>query len=164
MIFDAAVEGRTLRVEVRGGEGRYEVTVGGRRLDVDLHDDGQNFLSLLIDGRSYEVGLEKRPAGYAVVLADDVVLVELGPAAEGTGAALRKLAGGVVRVTAPMPGKLVRILVEAGQEVSAGQGLVVMEAMKMENELRSPRAGRVRQVPVGEGQAVETGALLAVVE
>ncbi|MBI3932606.1 MAG: acetyl-CoA carboxylase biotin carboxyl carrier protein subunit [Acidobacteria bacterium] len=63
-----------------------------------------------------------------------------------------------------MPGKIVRVLVGAGDEVGAGQGLVVMEAMKMENELRAPRAGRVRELPVREGQTVETGALLALVE
>ena len=63
-----------------------------------------------------------------------------------------------------MPGRLVRVLVEPGQQVRAGDGLVVVEAMKMENELRSPRAGRIAQVPVREGQAVETAALLVVVE
>ena len=63
-----------------------------------------------------------------------------------------------------MPGKLVRLLVAAGQEVAAGQGLLVMEAMKMENELKAPRAGRVRDIHVAERQAVETGALLLVLE
>ena len=63
-----------------------------------------------------------------------------------------------------MPGKIVRVLVAAGQQVQAGEGLLVMEAMKMENELKAPRAGRVREVQVGERQAVETGALLLVLE
>jgi biotin carboxyl carrier protein len=63
-----------------------------------------------------------------------------------------------------MPGKILRTLVAAGSPVEAGQGLVVMEAMKMENELRAPRAGTVRAVHVQEGQTVETGTLLAVVE
>ncbi len=63
-----------------------------------------------------------------------------------------------------MPGKLVRVLVAPGQDVAAGEGLVVVEAMKMENELRAPKAGRVKDVPVREGQAVEAGALLVVVE
>jgi biotin carboxyl carrier protein len=63
-----------------------------------------------------------------------------------------------------MPGRLVRILVQPGQEVRAGEGLVVVEAMKMENELRAPRAGRVAEVPVRERQAVETGALLVVLD
>ncbi|PYQ05667.1 MAG: hypothetical protein DMF83_14660 [Acidobacteria bacterium] len=63
-----------------------------------------------------------------------------------------------------MPGRIVRVLAEPGQEVEAGQGLVVMEAMKMENELRSPRAGRVVEVHARELQTVETGFLLVVVE
>jgi biotin carboxyl carrier protein len=63
-----------------------------------------------------------------------------------------------------MPGKLVRVLVSAGEDVGAGQGLVVMEAMKMENEIRAPRAGRVKEAPVREGQAVEMGALLVLLE
>jgi biotin carboxyl carrier protein len=63
-----------------------------------------------------------------------------------------------------MPGKIVRVLVAAGQQVEAGAGLLVMEAMKMENELKAPRAGRVREVRVDERQAVETGALLLVLE
>jgi biotin carboxyl carrier protein len=63
-----------------------------------------------------------------------------------------------------MPGRLVRVLVEPGQQVEAGQGLVVMEAMKMENELRAVRAGRVAEVHARERQAVETGALLVVLD
>jgi biotin carboxyl carrier protein len=62
-----------------------------------------------------------------------------------------------------MPGKVVRVLVGTGQDVAAGAGLVVVDAMKMENELRAPRAGRVLELPAREGQAVEAGALLAVV-
>lgn len=164
MRFDASVDGRTLRVEVSGSDGRYRVVVDGQALEVDLFDGGRDFVSLLIDGRSHEVGLERRASGYTVVLADDVVAVDLAEATRGEAPALRRTATGPVLVQAPMPGKLVRVLVEAGQTVSAGQGLVVMEAMKMENELRSPRAGRVREVRVSEGQAVETGAMLVVLD
>jgi biotin carboxyl carrier protein len=162
--FEATVDGRTVRVEVRGQDGRYVVTLDGRSLDVDLHDTGRDFMSLLVDGRSYDVGLQKQSTGYTVVLPDDALDVELTTTIGGTGAPLRKTAGGPARLVAPMPGKVVRILVETGSEVELGQGLLVMEAMKMENELRAPRAGRVRELPVREGQAVETGALLAVVE
>ena len=165
MIFDAAVDGRSIRVEVRGQDGRYQVSLDGRILEVDCQQTGSHFLSLLIDGRSYEVGLEKRSTGYTVVLEDDVLFVELVANATRTmGGAPRGAAGGPARVAAPMPGKLVKVLVEPGQEVASGQGLVVVEAMKMENELRSPRAGRVRELPMREGQTVETGAILAVVE
>ncbi|MGE0043955.1 MAG: acetyl-CoA carboxylase biotin carboxyl carrier protein subunit [Vicinamibacterales bacterium] len=71
---------------------------------------------------------------------------------------------GPQRVTAPMPGKVVRVLVAPGDEVTAKQGLVVVEAMKMENELKAARDGRVREVAVTEGQSVEAGAVLVVVE
>ncbi len=163
MMFEAAVDGTTQQVEVRGKGGRYTVILDGRPLEVDLVETGGHFLSLLIGGRSYEVGLLPAPRGYTVVLDHEVLEVEL--QAAGRGAVPRGSAGaGPLRVTAPMPGKLVRLLVEAGQAVEAGQGLVVVEAMKMENELRAARAGRVKELLVREGQAVETGALLVVVE
>jgi biotin carboxyl carrier protein len=79
----------------------------------------------------------------------------------GTGAAQ---AAGTQQVLAPMPGKVVKILVKAGDEVKARQGLVVIEAMKMENELRSPKDGRVSDVLVTEGAPVEAGRLLVIVE
>jgi biotin carboxyl carrier protein len=63
-----------------------------------------------------------------------------------------------------MPGKVVRVLVKTGDQVKAKQGLVVVEAMKMENELRAARDGRVREVPAAEGQSVEAGAVLLIVE
>jgi biotin carboxyl carrier protein len=163
VIFDATVDGRTLRVEVRGKDGRYTVLLDGRALEVDARSTGPHFLSLLVAGRSYEAGIEKRAGGYTVVFPDDVVAVDLAGAARGAGAPVRK-ASGPARVTAPMPGKVVRVLVAPEEMVQAGQGLVVVEAMKMENELKAPRAGRVRQVPVREGQPVDAGALLAVVE
>jgi biotin carboxyl carrier protein len=77
---------------------------------------------------------------------------------------LATAAAGPQRVTAPMPGKVVKVLVSPGDEVEARQGLVVIEAMKMENELRAPRAGRVREVHVKEGAPVESGRLLVVLE
>jgi len=164
MLFDATIDGRTVRVEVRAREGRYAVTVDGRLLEVDHQEAGPHFASLIIGGKSYEAGLEKRPDGYNVVLAEDALYVELRGASRAAAAPARKADAGPARVLAPMPGRLVRVLVEPGQEVREGDGLVVVEAMKMENELRSPRAGRVAQVPVREGQAVDTGALLVVVE
>jgi biotin carboxyl carrier protein len=71
---------------------------------------------------------------------------------------------GPQRIIAPMPGKVVRVLVNPGDDVKARQGLVVVEAMKMENELRAARDGRVRDVAVAEGQSVDAGAVLLVVE
>ena len=71
---------------------------------------------------------------------------------------------GVQRVSAPMPGRVIRVLVKPGDAVTAGQGLVVVEAMKMENELVSPKSGTVQDVTVAEGQSIEAGRLLVIVE
>ena len=164
MIFDATVAGRTLRVEVHGKDGRYAVSVDGKQLDVDCQETGRDFVSLLVDGRSYELGLEKREGGYVVSFPDDTLAVELQDAARGAATMARKAGPGPARIMAPMPGKIVRVLAQAGEAVEAGQGLVVMEAMKMENEIRAPRAGLVKEAAVREGQAVESGALLFVLE
>jgi biotin carboxyl carrier protein len=164
VIVEATAGGRTARVEVEGDSGRYRVTVDGRTLVVDHRRVGPHDRSLLVDGRSHDVTLARREDAYTVVLDGRALAVELADAVAGDPAAARARPTGPVRLTAPMPGKLVRLLVAAGEEVAAGQGLLVMEAMKMENELKAPRAGRVRDLHVAERQAVETGALLLVLE
>ncbi len=164
MIFDVSVQGRTVKAEVKATTAdSYTVVIDGRPHVVDFRETGRDFASLLLDGRSFEAGLERREDGFVVHLPADNIAVVLQEAARGSAAAHKK-ASGPSRVTAPMPGKVVRLLVEAGQEVAAGAGLLVMEAMKMENELRAPRAGRVQSVAAREGLAVETGALLVVIE
>jgi biotin carboxyl carrier protein len=162
MTFDATVAGRTVRVEVRGRNGRYTVTLDGASIEVDRVENSPPFASLLVDGESHEVGIERQAQGYVVLLAGHAVSVEMAEAGRGAAPAAAG-AHGPARLTAPMPGRVVRVLEAPGADVAAGQGLVVIEAMKMENELKSPRAGRVQEVAVREGQAVETGALLAVV-
>jgi biotin carboxyl carrier protein len=162
VIFDATVEGRTIRVEVRGGGGRYSLSLDASPLEVDLVPTGRHFASILVAGESHEVGIEKRPEGFVVHFPGEAVSVDLAPAARDVSAPVRR-AHGPARLTAPMPGRVVRVLEATGAEVAAGQALVVIEAMKMENELKSPRAGRVLEVAVLEGQAVEAGALLALV-
>lgn len=107
---------------------------------------------------------------FDVYLAGRTIAVEVRPSTWMTrrGAALAPrpghAGGGPQRVLAPMPGKIVRVLVKAGDTVKARQGLVVVEAMKMENELRAARDGQVREVLVAEGQSVDAGTVLVVVE
>ncbi len=163
MIFDVTLNGTTHRIEVRDKNDRYVVTIDGRAREVDWQGIG-SFASLVIDGKSHEVGVVSQTGGYAVVLDDVQLFVEVTEGARSAGAPGAKAEGGPSKVSAPMPGKIVRVLAQPGQDVAAGQGLVVMEAMKMENELRAPRAGRVVDLRVREGQAVETGALLVVME
>jgi biotin carboxyl carrier protein len=162
VILEATVLGRAIRVEVRGGGGRYTVSLDGAPLEVDLAGAGQSLASLLVGSESHEVGIEKRSEGYAIVFPDQAVTVALTEVGRGSSPPARQ-AHGPARLTAPMPGRIVRVLEAAGADVVAGQGLFVIEAMKMQNELKAPRAGRIQEVAVREGQAVEAGALLAVV-
>jgi len=161
VILEASVAGRSHEVEVREVDGRYVVRVDDHVLEVDWLDAADGFASLLVAGRSYDALISPRPGGYTVALRGgrhDVLLAD--PAAVPS----RGPTGGETRLVAPMPGKVVRVLVERGQGIAAAQGLVVVEAMKMENELKAPREGTVREVHVREGQAVEGGALLVVLE
>jgi biotin carboxyl carrier protein len=164
VIFEAAAGGRVVRVEVKGRDGRYTVTLDGRPMEVDVHAAPGGFLSLLVAGRSHDVGVERRDGQWRVSLREGVIEVALTETGRAAMVKHRKASAGPQRVSAPMPGKVVRVLAEAGVEVRAGQGLVVMEAMKMENEIRAPRDGRVKEIAVREQQAVESGALLAVLE
>jgi biotin carboxyl carrier protein len=161
--LEAEVAGRRVPVEVRGrGDGSYEVTIGERRLELEARPSGASALSLLVGGRSHDVAVERTPTGFRVHVAGEVMEVGLSEAAS---VAMGSPAGsGPGRVIAPMPGKIVRVLVAPGREVEAGQGVVVVEAMKMENELKAARAGTVRVVHVREGQAVDGGTLLVELE
>lgn len=162
MIIEVRVGDRAFRVEVRPAGERYRVLVDDRPLEVDFLACGEGFASLVADGESYDVALERRPRGFAVSLDGYRTIVDIGPSAPA-GVAPHHSPAGDSRLVAPMPGKVVRVLVPTGTPVVAGQGLVVMEAMKMENELVAPRPGTVREVHVREGQTVETGALLVTV-
>jgi biotin carboxyl carrier protein len=164
LLFEATVDGRVIRVEVRGEAGRYQVAIEGDWLDVEYVETQRHFAALLAAGRSYDVALERDADGYTVSLGAARFAVQLEDATRAEAAVAPKSGHGPARVVAPMPGRIVRVLVESGQSVAAGQGVVVMEAMKMENELRAPRDGRVSGVHVTQGQAVEAGALLALVE
>jgi acetyl/propionyl-CoA carboxylase alpha subunit len=160
--LDATVGSRTIRVEVRRVNDGYTVALDGSLLEVDVVETGNHFASLLIDGQSHDIGLERHTGGYRVHFPDDSITVGLVEASRD-GSRPRRRPDGPARLNAPMPGRVVRVLAGVGQEVEPGQGLVVIEAMKMENELKSPRKGLVHEIAVREGQAVEAGALLVVV-
>ena len=160
---------RTIGIEPRDGR-QFAVTMDGetRVVDVAVVDDTTLSFILPAEGcRSEEIGLAGSivPGEMAVHLESGVATVRLvaGGGRFGRGAGPAQAAG-TQRVLAPMPGKVVKVLVKVGDEVKARQGLVVVEAMKMENELRSPKDGRVVEVVASEGMPVEAGRLLVVVE
>lgn len=170
MHFDIEVNGRLHAVKVERTGTRFRIESGGRVDVVDVARVDRSTISMIVEGErgcSHEAGLVdgREPGELEVHLRAGVVQARVlvaggrGRRAEGAGAA-----AGPQRVTAPMPGKVVKVLVAPGDEVSARQGLVVIEAMKMENELRAARAGRVRDVLVTEGDLVDAGRLLTVIE
>lgn len=163
MCFDVTVAGKTRRIEIRPNGAGYVVTVDGESHELDARDTGSGGLSLLLGAQSFEAGLEMRDAGYTVFLEGRAYEVSVRPA--GAAELVQRVREtGPARLVAPMPGKIVQVLHRIGDRVAVGDGLVVMEAMKMENELKTPREGRVKEIAVNEGQAVEMGALLALVE
>jgi len=181
MTFDIAVGERVRTVSVVRKGAMLHVTLDGRTLVVDARRVSDSALSMLIqnghDTRAVrsidatfawqEPGRRSLGEGGDVHILGRAIPVEI---RQGGSFGRQKKEGpggsgaGPQRVTAPMPGKIVRVLVKPGDLVKAKQGLVVVEAMKMENELRAARDGRVREVPAAEGQSVEAGAVLLVVE
>jgi acetyl/propionyl-CoA carboxylase alpha subunit len=161
------IEGRRCRVElpVVADGGAVECVVDGRQTLVDVHILEPGVMSLVVGGRQFRCVLDRSGDGDSVLIGGWRYGFEVedprslqGRKGGGAGAA------GPRPVKAPMPGRVVRVLVNDGQDVVEGEAIVVIEAMKMQNELRSPKAGRVVRVSVGVGDAVGSGDVLAVVE
>jgi biotin carboxyl carrier protein len=162
MLFEASTAGRSARIEVREAQGGYRVAIDDKVLELDLAKIGSHGLCVLVDGVSHDVSLEKTTGGFAILMRGDRFDIDLKDAVKG--AVLGRAAStGPLKLTAPMPGKIVKVLVAPGDIVEAGHGVLVMEAMKMENELKTIRAGTVQEITVKEGQAVEMGALLLII-
>jgi biotin carboxyl carrier protein len=148
------------------GPGIYEVRIGGKvhRVDAFRHDYGT--ISMIVDTESYSVQLDQVDPAVKVHVRGSTYPLEI---LDERRLRMRRAAGkftleGKQTITSPMPGKVVKVLAKEGDVVKEGQGVVVVEAMKMENELSSPKGGTVTQLLVVEGQAVEGGAKLAVIE
>ncbi len=138
-------------------------TVDGRLVEADAIKISRGTYSILLAGRSLEVTVEETANGLLVRANGREYQVEIfDPRSwrRGRGAGIEL--EGRQQLIAPMPGKIVRVLVAAGQQVAAGQGLLVIEAMKMQNEIHSPKSGTVEKV-AREGQTVNAGEVLAVV-
>ena len=156
---------RDLQVEKRD-DGSYVVTMDGARHELEALALPHGAVSMLLDGDSHAVEFEERGDEVAVLLKGQLTVVDV---VDERRARLRAATAvfaveGKQTVLSPMPGKVVKVFVKVGDEVKEGQGLVVVEAMKMENELKAPRGGMVTEVLAKEGTAVENGARLVVVE
>jgi acetyl/propionyl-CoA carboxylase alpha subunit len=171
MTFEIEIEGRTRTVSVeRLGADRYRMVLDGHTHVLSAARVGAFGYSLILDGEaSTSRDVHVAPTGtigeLLVHLDGQVAAVTTnGRAARRGSRDAAGSAGGEQKVVAPMPGRIVKVLVGPGDEVAARQGVVVVEAMKMENELRAPRSGRVREVSVSPGASVEAGRVLVVLE
>jgi biotin carboxyl carrier protein len=171
MKLNAEIDGERVALEVRREGGRVLAEVGGRRYELEARRVGEGEYLLVREGRVYEcrVGAEPGGAGGRGSLRVSVGAREYGVSLSdpkhlrGAGAAGGEQ-GGRAQIKAPMPGKVVRVLVEAGQAVDAGQPVVVVEAMKMQNELKSPKSGTVAELRAEVGSTVNAGDVLVIVE
>jgi pyruvate carboxylase len=175
MTFEVEVGGRTFTVAVERTEcpGRFRITLDGapRLIDASRTDDFGLSLLTVADGGTVPVGtsadLQIVPGPGQGDLLVGLCGRTIGVTVNGRRSAHAEgaLPGhGQVRILAPMPGRVVRVLVAPGDQVDARQPVVVVEAMKMENELRAPRAGHVREIAVTPGTSVEAGRVLAVID
>jgi acetyl/propionyl-CoA carboxylase alpha subunit len=170
MTFDLEIDGASTTVTIEAaGSGRYAVVVDGTRHDVLAEPVGEFGLSVILGGASHasrelHVAPGSARGDWLVSLDGRSVPVAANGRSRRRGAAADAGAAGARPVVAPMPGRVVRVLVSPGDAVQARQGVVVVEAMKMENELRAPKAGTVREVNVAVGASVEAGRVLVVVE
>ena len=167
MNYVATIGERDVKVSVEElGGSNYKVTIDGVERVVDAQLITDNLWSVLYGNGSFEVDVTRLPADeYEVLIKGDCHKFTL--MNEQRRAMIRaggKGSAGKAMLTSPMPGKVVKLLVKEGQEVEAGEGVIVVEAMKMENELKSALAGKVKEIFVEEGQVVESGAKLLLVE
>jgi biotin carboxyl carrier protein len=163
MKFDVQISGKTYIVELQRESDRWQISLDGVALDADAVEISPNVFSVLRNGQSYEVRLAAGDDGRLTLQTrhHEFVAEVVDPRAwrgRRHGAVEAK---GRQQVVAPMPGKVVRLLVKAGDKVEAGQGLLVVEAMKMQNEVRSPKTGTVERLLAKAGQPVNAGEVLA---
>jgi biotin carboxyl carrier protein len=165
MIYEVTIAGKVRKIDLeRAGKG-WRCKVDGLELPLDVSSTQNGVLSILINGKSYEVKQETTATASSVVIGSQhFTAVVIDPRSlrsrRGSGGAEE----GVRKVIASMPGKVVRIIAPVGGSVKAGQGVLVIEAMKMQNEMKSPKAGIVKKINVVEGAPVEAGQVLAEVE
>ena len=166
MQFEIEAAGTLHKVGIeadRGREGQLVVTIDGEPVTVDARRTARGY-SLVLDGRVVEVAVvDGASRGDLIVhLPSGAVPVSIDARRRRGRSAAH--ADGEQRIVAPMPGRVVRVLAQPGDDVELRQPLIVIEAMKMENELRAPKSGRVKEVAVETGASVEAGRLLIVVE
>jgi biotin carboxyl carrier protein len=165
MVYEVIVGGKSYRLELEKAAGGWQCRLDGQPIHVDAVITRRDVLSLLVDGHAYEIKREQTATDLHMWVGRSRFAVELRDPRSLR--SRQKAAGdekGPRKILAPMPGRIVRLLVAENSEVEAGQGIVVVEAMKMQNEIKSPKKGTVKKILATAGAAVNPGDVLAIVE
>jgi biotin carboxyl carrier protein len=166
MRYQAIVDGADHELEIEElSSNTYRVKLGDKTFDVDLRKTHGSSLLALVGNRTFDFSISTDGDDLLLISRRGVNRVTLvDHTRRRLKAASERVITGRVELKAMMPGRVVNLLVKPGDEVAADQGIVVVEAMKMENELKTPKAGKVLEIRVSVGQAVEKGEILAVIE
>ncbi len=168
MTYEIKIEGRQITVELRRSDvdpNRWTCRLHGKEFQIDALQVEPGILSILIHGRSHEARRDGTASAARIVLNRKAFSCEVrDPRALRGRRAAADAAHGPKKIAAPMPGKVVRVTSPTGTAVEAGQGVIVIEAMKMQNELKSPKKGIVQKVLASVGTAVNAGDVLAIIE
>ena len=158
-------EKKTRVIELERDASGWHVTLDGSPTAVDAVEIAPNTISILLDGQSFEISVTPSPDGKLKLQngSHEFTAEVIDPRAWSGRRHGHVEAEGRQQILAPMPGKVVRVLIKAGDRVEAGQGLMVVEAMKMQNEIRSPKSGTVEKILAKEGQPVNAGDILCIV-
>jgi biotin carboxyl carrier protein len=164
MTYDVTIDGKQYRLDLQQIDGRWGCRLDGREVEVDAVLARPNVLSLRLGNKAYEVKCERVGSETHVWVGSRRFSTEVRDPRSLRSRVRATDDQGPKKLTAPMPGKVVRILVGKGAEVEAGAGVLVVEAMKMQNEVKSPKKGTIQQILVVEGAAVNAGDVLAIVD
>jgi biotin carboxyl carrier protein len=164
MFYDVTIDGKNYRLDLNRAEGRWSCRLDGRNLEVDAVLVRPDVLSLRIGNAAYEVKSERLASDLHLWVGSTRFAVEVRDPRSLRGRARAVDDHGPKKIVASMPGKVVRLLVRDGDEVEAGTGVVVVEAMKMQNEIKSPKKGTIQKILATEGSAVNAGDVLLIVE
>ena len=167
MKLQAQIGDQKHEVEIRREDGRVFAEVDGRRYELETSEPEPGIFLFKHEGRVYEASVTQPKKGaptHVRVGTDEFEIRLIDPKRlRGTGKETEH-ADGVAEIKTAMPGKVVRLIVAAGAVVQKGDGIMVVEAMKMQNELKAPKAGTVKDVRVAEGATVAAGDILATIE
>jgi biotin carboxyl carrier protein len=164
MFYDVTIDGKNYRLDLSRADGRWSCRLDGHDVEVEAILARPDVLSLRIGNLAYEVKSERVANDLHLWVGSTRFAVEVRDPRSLRGRSRAADHQGPKKITAPMPGKVVRLLVREGDSVEAGAGVAVVEAMKMQNEIKSPKKGTVQRILVSESTPVNAGDVLAIVE